>query len=229
MRTVRVSSATRPATEVSWFPGSSSESIELTVKAALGMPPDAVIRVIDQSNGCLVGLTEWVPEGLEFHVEAIDDRKVEVKTAQHESRPLLERSDDEPTKIAGDAFRGQLLKFERINAHLANERTWLAWVRTALSLVSCAFTLLNEAYSDGNQSWRITYFVIGCLFVGCVDLTWLTGWFRYRRIKDILAMPKDAIPEKFNRVRVRFQAHFLGLLLTSTVVIYIASGWRAVR
>ena len=119
-------------------------------------------------------------------------------------------------------FRGQLLKFERINAHLANERTWLAWMRTALSLVSCAFTLLDYADGESSSAWKCTYFVLGCLFVGCVDLTWLTGWFRYRRIKEILSIPKDALPSKFNRFRMKYQAQMLGILLTAVMILFVS-------
>lgn len=87
---------------------------------------------------------------------------------------------------------------------------------------------MNEAGDQSKRTWRATYFVVGSLFVGCVDLTWVTGWFRYRRNKDLLAMPKESLPHKFNRFRLRFQAYFLGLLLTSTMIIYIVSGWASV-
>lgn len=143
-RTIRVRTSARPATSVCWFPGSSSESIEWACKVALDLPADATIRVTDPLNCCTVALTEWIPEGLELEVDVVDDKKnSEPRESSDERRRLLEgsRGDDaQPAqpRLPEEAFRGQLLKFERINAHLANERTWLAWVRTALSLVSCA-------------------------------------------------------------------------------------------
>lgn len=204
MKRAFVSSDTKSAT-ISWFPGSSSESIEAALKHSLEIPLDTEIRVSEPLNGCLIALNEFVPNGLKLHVDY-----------------------DRPKESENDAllpdFRGQLLKFERINAHLANERTWLAWVRTALSLVSCSFTLWDQATS--NSSWRTTYFVVGCLFVACVDLTWFTGYSRYRTIKDVLALPKDAVPANFNRIRLSYQAIFLGLLLLAILIIYVVSGYQ---
>lgn len=191
MRRAFLSTDTKSAT-MRWFPGSSSESIEAACKQALEIPLDAEIRV--SQGDCLIALNEFIPNGLKLHVDY--DRPKE-----SENDPLL------------PDFRGQLLKFERINAHLANERTWLAWVRTALSLVSCSFTL-----------WDHSWIVVGCLFVACVDLTWFTGYSRYRTIKDVLALPKDAVPANFNRVPLSYQAIFLGLLLLATLVIYLISG-----
>ena len=39
-----------------------------------------------------------------------------------------------------------------MQAHLANERTWLAWVRTALSALSVAFSLLTLS-DDADDDW----------------------------------------------------------------------------
>ena len=97
-------------------------------------------------------------------------------------------------------------------------------MRTALSLVSCAFTILDYSDAESNAGWRASYFVVGCLFVDCVDLTWLTGYFRYRRTKEILAVPKDALPHKFDRFRMKYQAQFLGFLLFITLILFVASG-----
>lgn len=101
-------------------------------------------------------------------------------------------------------------------------------MRTALSLVSCAFAVLDYADSESVKSWSVTYFVVGCLFIACVDLTWLTGWFRYKRTKEILALPKDQLPRKFDRFRMKYQAQFLGVLLAIMPVIYVSSGWHNV-
>lgn len=190
---------------VSWFPGSSSESIEVTCKQALGLPADAQIQV--RADGCVVCLNEFLPEGLELTVVE------EAEKITTEEKPLLASTTEE-------GFRGQLLKYERINAHLANERTWLAWIRTALGLLSCAFML----ESQGTKAWTVTYFVLGCFFVASVDLAWVTGWFRYRKTKQILAMAKENIPPKFHRLRLSFPAYVLGVLFTTTAAVYVASG-----
>jgi uncharacterized membrane protein YidH (DUF202 family) len=45
-----------------------------------------------------------------------------------------------------------VLRLERVQAHLANERTWLAWVRTSLSALTIAFSLLTLA-DQAAVSW----------------------------------------------------------------------------
>lgn len=209
-RSVRLIRPSADDVVVSWFPGSSSESIEVTCKLALGLPADALIQV--RADNCVICLNEHLPDGLELSV--VEEAE---KARTTEEKPLLPSSSDE-------GFRGQLLKFERINAHLANERTWLAWIRTALGLLTCAFML----ESQGTKSWTVTYFVLGCFFVASVDLAWITGWFRYRRTKEILAMAKENLPSKFYRVKIRFQAHVLGILFTTAAAVYVASGWNTV-
>ena len=194
----------------------------------------------------VVALNEWLPSGVSLVLTPVDGSRGSSGSSgaacvEEENHPLLGAAapmlppQEMTTSSEGRggevhsseaAFRGQLLKFERINAHLSNERTWLAWVRTSLSLVSCAFTLLDESLKETRAAWSVTFFITGCLFVSCVDLTWLTGWFRYRQTKDVLALPKDAIPGKFIRFRMHFQAHYLGVLLTITLIIYIISGAR---
>jgi uncharacterized membrane protein YidH (DUF202 family) len=46
----------------------------------------------------------------------------------------------------------KVLRLERVQAHLANERTWLAWARTSLSALSVAFSLLTLA-DEASVSW----------------------------------------------------------------------------
>lgn len=117
------------------------------------------------------------------------------------------------------SFRGELLKFERINAHLANERTWLAWVRTALSTLSCAFAFLS--LSTNGIFKHITY-ALGCLFCVAVILVYWTGWSRYSRVKVILGLSFNEIKNQFERIGVHWVSNVLGLLFVCTCVLYWA-------
>ena len=127
-------------------------------------------------------------------------------------------------------------------------------MRTALALVSVAFTLLDYALDYESAGWRWTYWLLGALFVACVDLTWLTGWARYRRVKEVrgrrpriarravlhflgarrgvaqvLQLPRAEIGlKRFDRFRMRHQAHMLGALLAALLVVYLPSSWRYV-
>jgi len=121
------------------------------------------------------------------------------------------------------SFRSALLKFERINAHLANERTWLAWIRTAVSILGCAFTFLGLAEnSDSGYNWASITLGVG--FVACVLLTFFTGWFRYKQVKNLLTRQTQDIHDNFERLGVGWQSHMLGLLLVSTAILYAYGG-----
>ena len=198
-RTARVQTPTGRRAEVGWYEGTSDAGIVQLFASALNIDTSAGIVARDPSDGSIVALNQFLPQG------------------------MLVEIDDTPNPAAASppaAFRGQLLKFERIQAHLANERTWLAWIRTALSLLSCAFTMLGESTSMSSSSWDISYFIMGCLFVGCVDLTWFTGWMRYLKVKEVLALPKELLPPHFGRFRLTYQARLLGVLLTIVMFMY---------
>ena len=83
-----------------------------------------------------------------------------------------------------------MLKFDRINAHLANERTWLAWIRTTFSLLSCGLTLQNYANDSSSGTWHWWLFAVGCATIVSMDFTYMTGWIRYGKVKEILQQNK---------------------------------------
>ena len=77
----------------------------------------------------------WSVSLRDFRVAVVRSRPVpEDNTAVTLGEPSTDLPND-------DAFRGQWIKFERVLSHLANERTWLAWLRVALTLLAAAFTL----------------------------------------------------------------------------------------
>jgi len=127
------------------------------------------------------------------------------------------------TSTNQDAFHSSLLKFERINAHLANERTWLAWIRTAVAILGCAFSFLNLAENSIGQYDNIAV-ALGIGFVLCVLLTFFTGWFRYKQVKRLLLREINDLNDSFERLGVGWQSHFLGLLLVATSLMYISGG-----
>ena len=201
-RTARVQTPTGRRAEVGWYEGTSDAGIVQLFASALNIDTSAGIVARDPSDGSIVALNQFLPQG------------------------MLVEIDDTPNPAAASppaAFRGQLLKFERIQAHLANERTWLAWVRTALSALSIAFSLLS--LTDDTVKWlEVTLFVIGCLFVVNVLLTFVTGWLRYTRVKDVLMLSKRELTDNFQRLGVSHQARFLSALLVVLTLVYILFG-----
>ena len=127
-------------------------------------------------------------------------------------------------------FQGQLLKFERINAHLANERTYLAWARTVMSIMTVAFALKSEALSSFDDFWSITWFISSVLFLSLANYVWYNGWHRYVRVKDICLMIDLKLAEKqmaedgagFRLLWVLTMA--LGSLLGALAVLYVWYG-----
>lgn len=163
---------------------------------ALGLSPGIDLICRDPRDKSVVALCSALPSGLALNVEI------------------------RATGRNTGAFRKQLIKFENIQAQLANERTWLAWVRTALSALSVAFSLLTLVGDNGN-SWVATMlFLLGSGFILSVFTTFVTGWLRYARIRDVLMLAKREVPTDLHRVGVSHQAQFLCLLFVFLTIVY---------
>ena len=130
---------------------------------------------------------------------------------------------------AAQEFRGELLKFERVNAHLANERTWLAWVRTALSVLGVALSLISLTDDMGSASMDSTALALGVAFVLCTLFTYMTGWLRYARVKEVLTWTGSQVKGKFGRFGLQYFTWFLGGALVLTVPIYLMAGVNVVE
>lgn len=130
---------------------------------------------------------------------------------------------------AAQEFRGELLKFERVNAHLANERTWLAWVRTALSVLGVALSLISLADDMGSTSMDSTAMALGVAFVLCTLFTYMTGWLRYARVKEVLTWTGSQVKGRFGRFGLQYFTWFLGVALVLTVPIYLIAGVNVVE
>lgn len=126
-------------------------------------------------------------------------------------------------------FRGELLKFERVNAHLANERTWLAWVRTALSVLGVALSLLSLMDDMGSIGMDSLALALGVAFVLCTLFTYMTGWLRYTRVKKVLTWTGNQVKGKFGRFGLQYFTRFLGVSLVLTVPLYLYGGVTIVK
>ena len=126
-------------------------------------------------------------------------------------------------------FRGELLKFERVNAHLANERTWLAWVRTALSVLGVALSLLSLMDDMDTVAMDSLALVLGVAFVVCTLFTYMTGWLRYTRVKKVLTWTSDQVKGSFGRFGLQYFTRFLGVSLVLTVPLYLYGGVTIVK
>ena len=204
---VRLGNGGGPSTTVGWYKGSSAASIQQSIATALDIPPGKMVMAReDMKGGHVVALSDAIPSGAKLVVEPWDES---VASSLSKAGRTTQ-------------FRGQVLKFERVQAHLANERTWLAWVRTALSALSISFSLLTLA-DDATSTWlSVSLFVVGCFMVSNVLFTFITGWLRYVRVKDVLMMDKSEMSENFGRFGLSHHARFLAVLLLAITAMYIA-------
>lgn len=221
---------------------------------SLGLHAGAVYTLSDTYDGAILAVGSSLPDGLCCELR-LDDGEREGSAhsdilAATEEAPLLGDSganslrhrggngDIEqasgtasytshyPTKgeARGTTFRTDMLKFERITAHLANERTWLAWVRTAVTVLTLSFSFLDLVVSLSDTAWYV--FVLGCLFVTAVPITYITGWARYTKVKEILNLGNSEMTSNFQRLGIRHQARYFAVVLLITVIGYYIIGYQ---
>lgn len=131
---------------LAWFPGTSDDTIRDTIKEILGLPAEVGIVLKDDSN-ITYAANQHLPNDLSVRIEVrsrdnfyLDDhiaRKSDSGNSNSKQTVTQDSSEDSianedrrqysnkyissPNNSASVEFRGELLKFERINAHLANE------------------------------------------------------------------------------------------------------------
>ena len=111
----------------------------------------------------------------------------------------------------------------RAQEHLANERTFLAWIRTTIALISLGFVLaragpiLASGVKAQAMSARLSPFGIGLAIFGAL-MTGLAAW-RY----DVVNREIEAGMVKTDRAIVWFIALFVIGLSTALVVYMIMS------
>lgn len=233
------------------FSGASDEAISRAIDNALGLPRGTPAVIRDPEDGSALAISNSIPDGLTLDAKAAVVSKAELggmagkggashwkgdNGSQSGGPADGRRSDDgfhgdaDSGKAPGAAteFRGELLKFERVNAHLANERTWLAWVRTALSVLGVALSLLSLSDDLGSVALDSLSLSLGIAFVLCTLLTYFTGWLRYTRVKEVLTWTGSQVKETFGRFGLQYFTRFLGIALILAVPLYIVGGINVV-
>ena len=125
---------------------------------------------------------------------------------------------------ADERFQRQLIKFERVLSFLASERTYLAWLRAALTLMSEALTIW-KLYHSATSAWlRPWLYWCGFMFMLCVTLTVVVGIVRWRATARIFEMADEDAFAHFGSVGVNLQAALLGMVLVVTAFGYLVVG-----
>lgn len=105
-------------------------------------------------------------------------------------------------------------KFNRINTWLANERTWLAWVRTAVSLIGFGIVILKLDDDIVTQ-------ILGCILAFMGILSFLLGSLRYDVMRDIIDGTTFVVNNEFGRPGIRKFAYPLFLLFLGAMIYYV--------
>lgn len=119
----------------------------------------------------------------------------------------------------------RMTKFERLSSHLANERTFLAWVRTAVAVAGLAVTYSSLAsHHHSSTYWG------GCSFTWVTGLVvFVVGCSRYYKVKQILGLAKSEISERFHRTGINYIVVMFGIFLGLMSIEYLASCYRDIN
>uniref|UniRef100_A0A0G4ID27 DUF202 domain-containing protein n=1 Tax=Chromera velia CCMP2878 TaxID=1169474 RepID=A0A0G4ID27_9ALVE len=131
------------------------------------------------------------------------DKEITAGESVHQRKPIPHLGSRNSITSEVQVTEDDLKQFNQaLNCHLANERTFLAWIRTATGLIALGFAVQKL---DGHKE-RLTALLI--FFVGLC--TCLFGTLRYYTIKNQL----DLLLVKFKagRIGIRWTVLFLGFL-----------------
>eukprot|EP00750_Incisomonas_marina_P000768 INCI10570.1.p1 GENE.INCI10570.1~~INCI10570.1.p1 ORF type:complete len:218 (+),score=37.97 INCI10570.1:462-1115(+) len=103
------------------------------------------------------------------------------------------------------------IDWQHMRTSLANERTFLAWTRTAMSIFSFGWAILKvQQYFTVNQlHWYDE--VVGYLFCLSGCLVMVIGTQRYLRVRSAMAFPESVV--RFGRFGIRYVVAMVGVCL----------------
>jgi hypothetical protein len=106
---------------------------------------------------------------------------------QKDSLPAVLEKQQQQQSDTEENFEENLLRIACADAMIANERTYLAWTRTSLSIMACCFTFTcleswseRPVYTKILSNASVVFFAVA--FVGC----FLVGYVRYRMFAKLL-------------------------------------------
>lgn len=149
------------------------------------------------------------------------------------SRSLRNRVEP-ASEFQGKAYQHQLVKFNRILAHLVNERTILAWLRANLALVTLSFKYMKLAAAFEDRMYASTMLVVcGGIFVTLLPVSWWSGYRRYAQCKQLLDSDVAQISVYLHKMGFDLDSTvyfllmlsaFVTLCYSSTLIIWTSEG-----
>jgi len=128
----------------------------------------------------------------------------------------LSRMPINSTLSAADEVSVEYLKFSRLSTHLANDRTFLAWIRTTASIFAVGFGILkSEKLFQFTLDWYDK--LIGFMFCIAGVLCLCFGVSRYIVVKRSLMVSKKFLRQGLRRVSLRL---FAALIFVCYIVMF---------
>jgi len=115
-----------------------------------------------------------------------------------------------------------MLRLNRMASFLANERTFLAWIRTSCSLFGLAISTLSLSINEEPSSWRWLALSTGLVISLLAGVSYGHGVERYFRLKSVLFMHDP--PAAYGRRSIQPFAIFTAAVWVGVIVAYIVRG-----
>ena len=204
----------RRTAEIAWDSDSKSVSwFKLRVREAFNISDGYSFHLQDGDGGTCV-VSAALPPGEYSLVEQLCVETLSsLVTDQRDERA----ADDDN---APENFEQNLLRIACADAMIANERTYLAWTRTSLSIMTCCFTFtflddwsVRPLYTKVLSNLAVVLFALA--FLGC----FLVGYVRYRMFARLLRT--SAFSSSFSELDVDWaKSHYVWVVGTGLTLAF---------
>jgi putative membrane protein len=222
-----------------WFVGTADAAVTRVICSALNLPAATEIQMVDSDGfhvppcGQLPSGAYQVTVGSTLSTERIHMSLNGIETPLSASprgggfeldEPLIENRSN--SILSEGTLENRLVKFERMTSHLANERTFLAWVRTSASVAGLAVTYSTNYY---RPRLSLIYW-LGSVFAWCVGVYFFgTGVRRYWTVKSVLNRRKEDITNQWGRKGVGFVVALFGIFLALMSAMFLKDVYSEVE
>lgn len=223
-----VSSDGRRNAEIVWDPSNKSvDWFKMGVRDAFNIAEGFSFLLLDMDGGTCV-ISAALPSGTYavLKTDCVETIGSIISRADHQRSMSIHLSGDAP-EGEGDIssgthepenFEQNLLRISCADAMISNERTFLAWTRTALAImmVCFTFTFLDDWSARPKYDKvlsNLSVLMFACSFLGC----FLVGYVRYRMFARLLRT--SAFSSSFSELDVDWSRSHLAWVMSTGVTL----------